>query len=110
MCCDESRSKLDRDGNSMILVEIARLVATQDKFASCPGYLCFPNLKPGSDRLGATAAPDDVLPFFEPESCSRSLTSPASSIRAAGSRIIDWLVDIICGVETEPVQECGRWS
>ena len=48
---------------------------------------------------------DDVFPFLKPESFSVPLTTTRSSIRAAGARICERLVDIITGVETEPVQE-----
>ena len=48
---------------------------------------------------------DDVFPFLKPESFSVPLTTTRSSIRAAGARICERLVDIISGVETEPVQE-----
>jgi len=48
---------------------------------------------------------DDVFPFLKPESFSVPLTTTRSSIRAAGARICERLVDIISGVETEPLQE-----
>ena len=48
---------------------------------------------------------DDVFPFLKPESFTVPLTTTRSSIRAAGARICERLVDIISGVETEPVQE-----
>jgi LacI family transcriptional regulator len=48
---------------------------------------------------------DDVFPFLKPESFSVPLTTTRSSIRAAGARICERLVDIIAGAETEPVQE-----
>ena len=48
---------------------------------------------------------DDVFPFLKPESFTVPLTTTRSSIRAAGARICERLVDIILGVETEPVQE-----
>jgi len=48
---------------------------------------------------------DDVFPFLKPESFSVPLTTTRSSIRAAGARICERLVDIISGVESEPVQE-----
>jgi LacI family transcriptional regulator len=48
---------------------------------------------------------DDVFPFLKPESFSVQLTTTRSSIRAAGARICARLVDIITGVEREPVQE-----
>ena len=50
-------------------------------------------------------AHDDVFPFLKPESFTVPLTTTRSSIRAAGARICERLVDIIAGVETEPVQE-----
>ena len=48
---------------------------------------------------------DDVFPFLKPESFTVPLTTTRSSIRAAGARICERLVDIISGVETDPVQE-----
>jgi len=48
---------------------------------------------------------DDVFPFLKPESFTVPLTTTRSSIRAAGARICERLVDIILGVETETVQE-----
>ncbi len=48
---------------------------------------------------------DDVFPFLKPESFTVPLTTTRSSIRAAGARICERLVNIISGVETEPVQE-----
>lgn len=48
---------------------------------------------------------DDVFPFLKPESFSVQQTTTRSSIRAAGARICARLVDIISGVESEPVQE-----
>ncbi|MDF1610135.1 LacI family DNA-binding transcriptional regulator [Hoeflea sp. YIM 152468] len=48
---------------------------------------------------------DDVFPFLKPERFSVPLTTTRSSIRAAGARICERLVDIISGVETDPVQE-----
>ena len=48
---------------------------------------------------------DDVFPFLKPERFTVPLTTTRSSIRAAGARICERLVDIISGVETEPVQE-----
>ena len=48
---------------------------------------------------------DDVFPFLKPESFTVPLTTTRSSIRAAGARICERLVDIISGVEVDPVQE-----
>ena len=48
---------------------------------------------------------DDVFPFLKPESFTVPLTTTRSSIRAAGARICERLVDIISGVEIDPVQE-----
>jgi LacI family transcriptional regulator len=48
---------------------------------------------------------DDVFPFLKPESFTVPLTTTRSSIRAAGARICERLLDIISGLETEPVQE-----
>ena len=48
---------------------------------------------------------DDVFPFLKPESFTVPLTTTRSSIRAAGARICERLVDIISGVERESVQE-----
>lgn len=48
---------------------------------------------------------DDVFAFLKPESFSVPLTTTRSSIRAAGARICERLVDIISGVETGHVQE-----
>lgn len=48
---------------------------------------------------------DDVFPFLKPESFSVPLTTTRSSIRAAGARICERLVNIITGLEGDPVQE-----
>jgi LacI family transcriptional regulator len=48
---------------------------------------------------------DDVFPFLKPESFSVPLTTTRSSIRAAGARICERLVNIISGAEPDPVQE-----
>ncbi|AKI02116.1 transcriptional regulator, LacI family [Hoeflea sp. IMCC20628] len=48
---------------------------------------------------------DDVFPFLKPESFTVPLTTTRSSIRAAGARVCERLVDIISGVETGAVQE-----
>lgn len=48
---------------------------------------------------------DDVFPFLKPESFSVPLTTTRSSIRAAGMRICERLVNIISGEEPDPVQE-----
>lgn len=48
---------------------------------------------------------DDVFPFLKPESFSVPLTTTRSSIRSAGVRICERLVNIITGVEGDPVQE-----
>ncbi|MEM5471575.1 substrate-binding domain-containing protein [Hoeflea sp. AS60] len=48
---------------------------------------------------------DDVFPFLKPESFTVQLTTTRSSIRAAGARICERLVDIISGVEAGAVQE-----
>jgi LacI family transcriptional regulator len=48
---------------------------------------------------------DDVFPFLKPESFSVPQTTTRSSIRAAGARICERLIDIISGVETAPVEE-----
>lgn len=48
---------------------------------------------------------DDVFSFLKPESFSVPLTTTRSSIRAAGARICERLVDIISGNEREPLQE-----
>ena len=48
---------------------------------------------------------DDVFPFLKPESFTVPLSTTRSSIRAAGARVCERLVDIISGVEHGPVQE-----
>lgn len=48
---------------------------------------------------------DDVFPFLKPESFSVPLTTTRSSIRAAGARVCERLVNIISGAETGCVQE-----
>jgi len=48
---------------------------------------------------------DDVFPFLKPESFSVQLTTTRSSIRAAGARICERLVNIISGTESGPVAE-----
>lgn len=48
---------------------------------------------------------DDVFPFLKPESFTVQLTTTRSSIRVAGARICERLVDIINGVEKGPVEE-----
>lgn len=48
---------------------------------------------------------DDVFPFLKPESFTVPLTTTRSSIRAAGTRVCERLVDIILGAETGSVQE-----
>lgn len=48
---------------------------------------------------------DDVFAFLKPESFTVPLSTTRSSIRAAGARICERLVDIITGVEIDPVQE-----
>lgn len=48
---------------------------------------------------------DDVFPFLKPESFTVQLTTTRSSIRAAGARICERLVNIISGVEVGAVQE-----
>lgn len=48
---------------------------------------------------------DDVFPFLKPESFSVPLTTTRSSIRAAGARICERLVNIIAGTEAGEIQE-----
>tara|TARA_R110002020_G_scaffold47500_4_gene135072 strand:- start:10448 stop:11587 length:1140 start_codon:yes stop_codon:yes gene_type:complete len=48
---------------------------------------------------------DDVFPFLKPESFTVPLSTTRSSIRAAGARICERLVNIITGAETGAVQE-----
>lgn len=48
---------------------------------------------------------DDVFPFLKPESFTVPLTTTRSSIRAAGARVCERLVNIISGAETGCVQE-----
>ncbi|MCY0149959.1 LacI family transcriptional regulator [Hoeflea sp. G2-23] len=48
---------------------------------------------------------DDVFPFLKPESFSVPLTTTRSSIRAAGARTCERLINIISGAEADPVQE-----
>lgn len=48
---------------------------------------------------------DDVFAFLKPESFSVPLTTTRSSIRAAGARICERLVNIISGTGTDPGEE-----
>lgn len=48
---------------------------------------------------------DDVFPFLKPESFTVPLSTTRSSIRAAGARICERLVDIISGEEPPNVEE-----
>jgi Transcriptional regulators len=62
-------------------------------------------------RLGrdiSLIAHDDVLPLLKPEDFSVPLTTTRSSLRAAGVRIGQRLIDRIKGIETGPEQELWK--
>ena len=62
-------------------------------------------------RLGrdiSLIAHDDVLPLLKPEDFSVPLTTTRSSLRAAGMRIGQRLIDRIKGLETGPEQELWK--
>lgn len=62
-------------------------------------------------RLGrdiSLIAHDDVLPLLKPEDFSVPLTTTRSSLRAAGVRIGQRLIDRIKGLETGPEQELWK--
>lgn len=63
-------------------------------------------LKPGKDV--SLIAHDDVLPLLKPDNFSVPLTTTRSSLRAAGIRVGQRLINRIQHKETEPVQELWR--
>ncbi|MCY0093552.1 LacI family DNA-binding transcriptional regulator [Hoeflea ulvae] len=66
---------------------------------------CFNQLKLRMPDDVSIITHDDVFPFLKPESFTVPLSTTRSSIRAAGARVCERLVDIISGVETGSVQE-----
>jgi len=63
-------------------------------------------LKPGKDV--SLIAHDDVLPLLKPHNFSVPLTTTRSSLRAAGIRVAQRLINRISFDEVDPVQELWK--
>ncbi len=63
-------------------------------------------LKPGKDI--SLIAHDDVLPLLKPDNFSVPLTTTRSSLRAAGVRVGQRLINRIKNDQTEPYQELWK--